>query len=168
MKDALYICTRCGKQEMNAPGQPAKACEICKKEGYHFNNGLIIEVSVAATTNIQEKTHIPGIGQANVLYSTEAVQDLKFQQAAIKQFRASEPSEEEIELWNKINDRGAFGNIRTPEHTEDEIKDWQYYHKLFSQLTPRKFQEIKEKYQMHFFRDDWYNDYDDEDEWYKQ
>lgn len=165
MKNALYICTRCGHQETNKPALPAKTCESCKIEGF---TGLIIEVSVAAPTSIQEKTNIPGIGKANVLCSLEAIQDMKFQQAALKSYRATEPTQEEIELWNRVWDRTAKGNIRTPEPNESELKDWEYYHKLFSQLTPAKFQEIKDKYKVHFFRDDWYNDYDDEDEWYKQ
>lgn len=165
MKNKLYICTYCSFQKLDEPNLNKK-CEKCLDELKNtagIEPGTLLEVSVAATSAVKEKTNVPGFGPANLLYSLEAMQDLMVQQEALKKYRASEPSHEEIEMWNKIAERGVIGSVRTPEPTIDEINDWKYYHTLFSHLTLDKLTEIKEKYQVKFFRDDWYNEeYGDE------
>lgn len=51
-------------------------------------------------------------------------------------------------------------SIRTPEPTEEEISDWQEYNEKFQGIKSWDFDEIKEKYNVKFIRDEnWEYDY---------
>jgi len=155
----LYMCAACSYV---SEGKDTRLCPECKKK--------LVELSANCVSSVQERTVVPGVGLANVLYSIEALQDLKVAQVALEAYRASEPTAEVVELWEKLSERHAFGRIRTIDPTEDEIKDWQKYDKFFAGLDHA---EVKKRYNVHMIREEEpyedcvgpdYNDYP----WFKQ
>jgi hypothetical protein len=155
MKNSLYICERCVFQTQEEPGKPRKPCQECVKEnGPYGPIGIMCEVAVASTNCFQETTVVPGIGKAKVLFSVEAIQDMQATAANIQHVHSSDPTEEEIELWNKISDRHAFGFIRTKDPSTTELEDWTHYHKLFSSFDLARFEQIKEQYKVQILRED--------------
>lgn len=135
----LYMCIECGRR---GDGKETRRCPDCSKK--------MVEVTGRCDSLFVERSLIPGFGMADLRYTIEAIQDMKVAQVELQAYRASEPSEEEIELWNKISDRGLFGRIRTPEITEQEIKDWQHYDELFAKLN---IAEAKKRYNVLVLRE---------------
>jgi hypothetical protein len=151
------MCDACGYV---SDGKNTRLCPECKKK--------LVELSAECVSTVRERTVIPGVGECNLLFSIEAIQDMKVAQVALQAYRASEPSAEEIELWEKLSDRHAFGRIRTVDPTEDEVKDWQKYDKFFAELDHA---EVLKRYNVHMIREEEpYEDYDYNDEysWFKQ
>jgi hypothetical protein len=119
-------------------------------------------MSVTCTSAVQEKVMIPGIGVSNVLYSIEAAQDLIVAQGAIGRYRASEPTEDEIRLWETLSERHAFGYIRTPDPTEKEVQDWRRFDELFAKLDH---EAVKKRYNVHIIREEAPYEWMGEDSW---
>lgn len=161
--DTLYVCNHCYRQELHDNSKPEYTCPDCKKEGYE---GKLLKVNIAASSSIREISNVPGVGRANVCFSIEAIQDIQALNAAFKYYnKVSEPTPEEIEMWEKLSDpRIPSGSIRTKEPTPTEIEEWQSYDKMFSAMSPDKFDEIKKKYNVKFFRDDTWEAWADDDE----
>lgn len=130
----MNICIKCGCKDKG------KNCPDCGE--------ILREIYSQAT--IREKENIPGIGPCEIAYSLEAIQDMKMLNAFMKTM-SSEPTEEEITLWNQLNENHYFGKILTPEPTEEEIKDWKHYDKLFAGLDRAA---VKEKYKVILLRED--------------
>lgn len=145
------MCVECGTK---SDGKSTRLCPECKKR--------LVEVAVYAESTVKENTVLPGIGRTTLHYSVEAIQDLRVAQAAIQRYRASEPTEEEIRLWETLSERHAFGYVRTPEPTECEIKDWQHYDKFFAGLDH---EAVKKRYNVHVIREEEPYEYMGEDSW---
>lgn len=53
------------------------------------------------TSVIKERAFIPGIGDCEIAYCTEAMQDIESRNVAYSSPRTPEPSEEEVSEWRK-------------------------------------------------------------------
>lgn len=150
----LYLC-KCSHQELslNTPNH----CPNCPLPEYH-------EVQEIPGGCLEEIACIPGFPvPVKIKYNIEAIQDVHFINSELKSGRMllPEPTPEEIAMWEQLSTENALmGKIRTDEPTEQEIKDWNYYHQLFQNIKSTDFDKIKQKYQIKFSDNNYWRNQD--------
>jgi len=142
-KNKLYACPKCGRFELY---HRLVICTDC-------NFGPLVEVRAYGDSTVRENTVIAGVGHCQVIYSTEAIQDIHAIGADLRSHTPPPPTSEEIEFWKLLHVRRyLFGRIRTPEPTEEEIEGWK---DAYEKLKKLDFEAVKKKYKVVFFRDEY-------------